>query len=791
MRFFIRHIFAILLCFGIILSGFPVDFSVVLSRGRIVDRVYLAMQNDLVIDNFYFGQYAEAAQVQIEPNLFDATDEYSPSPNVVFISDQVGYAFYVDTGVDNVSYSKTTDGGTSWGADVDMLSTMGTDLNWAAVAVWYDQWTPGDTSGTLIHIAAVNATDDDVYYASLDTNGDVRLNPNTVITGTTGTVFTPAGDGSPFITKATDGDLFAGACGTFSSVVQCVMHTSTDVGANWGGDIGHSSWNDDDDSIQFFPLSGGDILAIFQDDTANTISTRVYDQSTGWDGSALLNRALTDSATYDISWGAALNKSTGNVYLAFSNAIALDSTTNDIEVWKYTESSRTWGQKTNVLNDTEAYQASVSLDANTGDIYVTYAQGNGGADVADDSDIFYVKSTDDGSNWGSPIQLNSTANLDLWFVRTNMYSDSRLYSVWYDNTGNDLYGETVADLWAWEQAAYRFFNNANGTDVGSVLGNQDTAATLASTGDAFRLRLLLHNTGQIPISGENLKLQFAERSGTCDTGFSGESYADVTGATVIAYNNNATPADGDNLTANANDPTHSGHTIVNQDYEEANNFTNSVALIPSGQDGKWDFSLKDNGASASTAYCFRIVKSDDSGLDVYSIIPQITTAAAAGGAPTLSFSISDNSIGFGTLSSGAERYATGDLTGSASEVAAHTITASTTASSGYSILLNGSTLIYGASNIDAIGGTNTTSTPGTEQFGLRITASGGNGTVSVPYVASGFAFDTGAFPDQIASDPDGDNNATTYSLRYVANISATTGAGNYSSTLTYIITATF
>lgn len=102
------------------------------------------------------------------------------------------------------------------------------------------------------------------------------------------------------------------------------------------------------------------------------------------------------------------------------------------------------------------------------------------------------------------------------------------------------------------------------------------------------------DTNAVLTNEQDFKLQFAQKSGTCDTAFSGETYADVTTATVIAYNDNTTPTDGTALTANANDPIDSGRTIVNQDYEEANNFTNTEAAISSGQDGKWDFSLKDN-----------------------------------------------------------------------------------------------------------------------------------------------------------------------------------------------------
>ena len=200
------------------------------------------------------------------------------------------------------------------------------------------------------------------------------------------------------------------------------------------------------------------------------------------------------------------------------------------------------------------------------------------------------------------------------------------------------------------QSAYRFFNNIDSTDVGAPLANQDTAATLSSTGQAFRLRLLLHvGSGKLILNGQSFKLQFAQRGSDnqCDTSFNGESYEDVTTTSTIAYNDNPAPSasDGAALTANSNDPTHGTDTIVNQTYEELNDFTNSQAAIPSGQDGKWDFSLKDNGASANTAYCLRAVKSDGSLLDTYSVIPQITTAAAT----VVSVSVSDGTVAYGTI----------------------------------------------------------------------------------------------------------------------------------------------
>ena len=157
---------------------------------------------------------------------------------------------------------------------------------------------------------------------------------------------------------------------------------------------------------------------------------------------------------------------------------------------------------------------------------------------------------------------------------------------------------------------------------------------------------------------------------------------------------------------------------------------------------------------------------------------------------TLSFSISANTIAFGTLDSAVARFAN-TTTGSATEVEAHTLIASTNSGSGYTITAQGATLTSGANTITAIGGTNTASSVGTEQFGLRATATGGSGTVTSPYAAAGFAYaGTASVASQIASAA-GASAATTYSIRYLANIAAATESGSYTATLTYVATGNF
>ncbi len=77
------------------------------------------------------------------------------------------------------------------------------------------------------------------------------------------------------------------------------------------------------------------------------------------------------------------------------------------------------------------------------------------------------------------------------------------------------------------QANYRFFANANQTTPGSPLSSQDAVGYIAPQ-TPFRLRQRLAvDSLQLGASELNYKLQFAEKVGTCDIGFTGETYADV------------------------------------------------------------------------------------------------------------------------------------------------------------------------------------------------------------------------------------------------------------------------
>jgi len=308
----------------------------------------------------------KGSEVTIDSALFDAMDEYNPSPAGVFTSDQVGYVFYIDTSEDAPRYSKTTDGGTTWPTEVD----LGDDINWANIAVWYDRWTPGDTTGTKIHIVANEVDTDDVWYTYLDTSGDT-LRSGGWIAADTGTNFDPP-DGGPSITKSTDGYLFIV---WFDSTPRGRVMRSTDGGDNWASVTPGTLMTDDDDHGQLLPLSGGDILLILWDASAYDLISNVWDEGTDtWDGWVTIDGSIVEASTYDAIFGATLYKSTGDIYLAYDNSVAISPM--DLLAKKYTESTRTWSSLTDIAADVdEAIDCKMAIDENAGKLYAIYTKG--------------------------------------------------------------------------------------------------------------------------------------------------------------------------------------------------------------------------------------------------------------------------------------------------------------------------------------------------------------------------------------------------------------------------------
>ncbi len=187
----------------------------------------------------------------------------------------------------------------------------------------------------------------------------------------------------------------------------------------------------------------------------------------------------------------------------------------------------------------------------------------------------------------------------------------------------------------------------------------------------------------------------------------------------------------------------------------------------------------------------------DTGVISEYIVTDDTVALTGTVQQSLTFTISTTTIYFGTLGAGAAKFASStNPAGDTVETIAHTLAVGTNAPSGFALSVRGQTLTSQQNSnntISVIGASAASSTPGTEQFGIRATESGGVGTV----VADPFSYPTSygynatATTSATFATGSGSTPTSTYSLRYVANIGAITEAGVYAANLLYVATANF
>ena len=172
------------------------------------------------------------------------------------------------------------------------------------------------------------------------------------------------------------------------------------------------------------------------------------------------------------------------------------------------------------------------------------------------------------------------------------------------------------------------------------------------------------------------------------------------------------------------------------------------------------------------------------------------------GKPYINFQLSANAVDFGPLTLSGSRYGT-PITGLSGSGGSGTDTSDTTSSSayatvatsagtGYTLYVQGASLVNPLYSYILPGMSLGTPSPGTDQFGMRLVASGGSGTVTSPYNTSQFAYTGNATtPVAVASLSSSSLRTTTYFMHYVADISGLAPVGNYSTTLTYLVVPNF
>jgi hypothetical protein len=215
-------------------------------------------------------------------------------------------------------------------------------------------------------------------------------------------------------------------------------------------------------------------------------------------------------------------------------------------------------------------------------------------------------------------------------------------------------------------------------------------------------------------------------------------------------------------------------TVTNPSTTNATFYTR--ALTYSGDEFT---SQVDNGVfAASTSAALSLTASIDESLTFCTGTSGITNSSCAGA--------TGSAVSFGTLSA------------SATNTGLSQIGVGTNGSTGYAITVNGGTLTSGSSSIDALA-SQTASSTGTEQFGLNLRNNAtpdvgtdvdgaGTATPTVNYnTADQFRFVSG----DIVASKNSPDDFRRFHVGYIANIGTASPAGAYTSTLTYICTATF
>jgi len=336
-------------------------------------------------------------------------------------------------------YYRTTDTGANWGTE-----TLIDTATIRHIACWFDKETPGDTGDTL-HMIWMDQAASDVHYRSLNiaTNalGTLRTIDGSVTISASGL------ENRCAITKTRSGNLVV--AWSTQTEVECL--DSTDSGENWTDAADVFETGTEPDWCLLFPADTGsdnDACALFKDDSAKTLTVKMYDESANsWTESAILS-SIT-SASRRINMDGAVRHSDNfivgvtntNPSVTGSDLVSFTVDPNDITTPPVDTSTAV------ILTDhIECNFCGILVNQQDDTIYVVYIDGTN--DFAS-TDTLYDTSTDDMASWvGESTYSEATAD-DLRGVstgRTVGTAGGNWQPVWYNDDNSAIYVNLVNDV---------------------------------------------------------------------------------------------------------------------------------------------------------------------------------------------------------------------------------------------------------------------------------------------------------------------------------------------------------
>lgn len=353
---------------------------------------------------------------------------------LVFVNSEIGYMFGIN-GDSDLDYMKTTDGGATWGAAVDVFTGSVDSFD-----VWYDQWTPGDT-GRIIHIAFTENGSDDVSYFAFNTTNDTKTGIVDVFAGASAAlargVFTT-------IAKSRGGRLYVGF--DMDAGAEKGLYRSVDNGVTWSARTNPVEATLD--QFMLFPANAADpndMWLLYDDDSAAELTVKTYNDSANSfsESSALtFNNNATDFVG-QYGFAGSIRHSDGDLIIAYMDTYdAAGGSTTSLKVYEWDGTNLT--ALTDIATNVDhIYYPSVFLNQDQPDnIYVAYLGVSAGTSTLTTSmPVVYALSTNRGVSWTKDIAYSETTT-DYRQCWTPLNGE-RFYVVWTDISALSLIGNYV------------------------------------------------------------------------------------------------------------------------------------------------------------------------------------------------------------------------------------------------------------------------------------------------------------------------------------------------------------
>src|SRR4030042_38050 len=314
----------------------------------------------------------------------------SYNAGIFMTSTLIGYFIHYAAG--DVYYTKTTDGGVTWSANIMIFDAI------LYASCWADWQTPGD-SGTKIHIVAITHTgagnDGSVQYRYLDTATDTLGDAVEIEacqgSGVIGIIIQPAWDYCA-MTKARGGNLMASFRYVIDENDQYEgTYTSAD-GITWTSKTGLGEDADFGDNDYFFLFPGNesdsqDIWCIFYDNTADELSLKTFDNSA--------NTWSEQSIATGLTW--TVPPLAGDIMHSDRHLFLVYHHSTTIYLWDINGSGSITAKTSPISGSDVDNLAAVTIDQTTDAIYAVYCRGTPGTSEL----TYYKKSVDGGTTWGT------------------------------------------------------------------------------------------------------------------------------------------------------------------------------------------------------------------------------------------------------------------------------------------------------------------------------------------------------------------------------------------------------